>query len=201
MKILAVDTTGERLSLAFSDGKRSWSCLGSGEFQSQDEEIFPALERLLKKSGKKLKDIEALAVANGPGRFTGIRIGMVFASILGKVLRRPVVAVSRLEASARRLSGRKTLKAVCVLLPAKKDGSEEFYLQTFARKNGVLSPSGKPVWTKAGDMESIVGRGIRILLGEESTAADLIPLAREKLASGRLGAFLPLYLKPANFQR
>ncbi|MEQ1920329.1 MAG: tRNA (adenosine(37)-N6)-threonylcarbamoyltransferase complex dimerization subunit type 1 TsaB [Elusimicrobiota bacterium] len=84
MKILAVDATGEVLSVA----------LGAHELKraakKHDEALLPLIERLLKKAKLKWSDLDAIAAASGPGRFTGIRIGMSFAA----------AAASRLTASA-----------------------------------------------------------------------------------------------------
>src|SRR5882724_8346067 len=98
MLILAADTSGKQGSIAlaycFDDGK----CdvievvpLAGGTFSAQ---LVPQAAALLSKHGFKKQNIDAFAVAFGPGSYTGLRVGL--AEILGK----PIAAVSMLEVVA-----------------------------------------------------------------------------------------------------
>jgi len=187
MNILAVDATGEVLSVA----------LGGHELKraakKHDEALLPLVERLLKKAGLSWKDLDAVAAASGPGRFTGIRIGMSFASAAGHQLKIPALAISRLDAAAGRSKATRVLGA----LPGWKD---EVYAQEYSRGKA----RGKPTWTSPKDWPAFRAaaekKGLTVSFGETS-AADLLPIARAQLAAGKRSAFTPFYLKPAGYER
>lgn len=185
--ILAVDATGEVLSAA----------VGRHELRraskNHDEALLPLVERLLKKAGLRWSDLDAVAAASGPGRFTGIRVGMSFAAAAGFQLRIPALAISRLAAAA----GRSRAERVLGALPGWKD---EVYSQAFRKGKA----SGAAAWTAPQDWPSLRAaaekRGLVVSFGETS-AADLLPVARAFLSTGELPAFKPFYLKPASYER
>jgi tRNA threonylcarbamoyladenosine biosynthesis protein TsaB len=60
--------------------------------------IFPAIEQLLHKTGTNLKEIDCFAAANGPGSFTGIRVGLSTVKGLAEALSKPAIGISNLRA-------------------------------------------------------------------------------------------------------
>ena len=76
--ILGVCSTGSRLKLAVFDGKNFY-CAQRRVF-NQEKPLFPMINKLLKGAG--LGAVKIFCAVRGPGRFTGIRIGLT----LGKVL-------------------------------------------------------------------------------------------------------------------
>lgn len=188
MNILAVDSAGEALTLAVGDG-RGASASVSVRPARQDEALFPALRRLLKKARLALEDLDAVAAASGPGRFTGIRIGMIFADMLARSLGKPALAISRLEAlAARSPAGSKPVRVVLAGFRG------EAYAQEFKAVRGLWRPAGEPEWLAP-------GRDHALTPGPPPSAADLLVPARRLLDGGRLPPFRPLYLKPANYQK
>ena len=226
MKILAVDTTSQFLGLALQDGARLWRrrlCAPG----VHDAKLFPALKRLLKIAGLKLKDLDALAAASGPGSFTGIRVGMTFVSILAAALERPAVAVTWFEASAHRAAAalkHAEEKVLGVVYPGPR---EELFFQAFRLSDGRPEPLREPRWAARPDWPRVFAeetrrrktvlagpaaahaagnlgagkRNVRVWEGPASGAADLIPPALERLGRGAPGEFLPLYLKPAYYEK
>jgi tRNA threonylcarbamoyladenosine biosynthesis protein TsaB len=75
---------------------------GDGAFSHR---LMPLIHGLFKKAGWKPQELDAIAVDAGPGRFTGLRIGVAAARTLGQALEKPVVEVSSLEALAAQASG------------------------------------------------------------------------------------------------
>jgi len=67
--------------------------------------LLPAVERGLSAAGVILRDVEVLAVASGPGSFTGLRVGLTAVKAWAELFGLKVVGVSRLEVMARGLSG------------------------------------------------------------------------------------------------
>ncbi|MBI4051542.1 MAG: tRNA (adenosine(37)-N6)-threonylcarbamoyltransferase complex dimerization subunit type 1 TsaB [Elusimicrobia bacterium] len=208
MKILAVDTTSKYLKLALCDGARIFErCLRVEPYH--DEVFFKVLRQIFEKTAWRIQSLDRIVVAQGPGRFTGIRIGMTFANVLGRFLRKPVVGVSVLEALAFQAgTNRKKSGLICSLVPAIR---EEVYWQLFRWDIGRKFPLvtlTRPVCARIEAVEqSLKANGKDILymgLGEtrehklKASSLALLALARPFFNS-RLPA--PLYIKevPANY--
>lgn len=104
MKILALETSAKAVSCAVvADGTpvaSAWQ--NSGLTHSRT--LMPMVEAMLENSELNLEDMDAIAVAAGPGSFTGLRIGVSAAKGLAWALDKPCAAVSTLEGMARPLS-------------------------------------------------------------------------------------------------
>lgn len=109
MRILALDTSTEYLSLALSlDGKLYARDLHAGQTHSQ--RILPLLRELLTEAQIEMNSLEGIAFGAGPGSFTGLRIGCGVAQGLAFAADLPVVGVSTLLALAQ-ASGRQRVIA------------------------------------------------------------------------------------------
>ena len=101
MKLLALESTAKAASCAvLRDGEvlaSSWQATGL----THSRTLLPMAEDMLKNSELSLADMDALAVAAGPGSFTGIRIGVSAAKGLAFAASIPAVGVSTLAAMAR----------------------------------------------------------------------------------------------------
>lgn len=100
MNILAFDTSGQTFTVAFWDGKTVPRQSISKPGVRHSDALMPAIETLLKKVHRPLSTLDAIAVGIGPGSFTGLRIAVATAKILGYVHSIPLVGVSGLEAMA-----------------------------------------------------------------------------------------------------
>jgi len=104
MLILGIDTSGKDGSLAlvrFEDQKQltlDVAPIAGGTFSAQ---LIPQLAAMLGQHGLSKRDIDGFAVTSGPGSFTGLRVGLAATKALAEILRKPIVAVSLLEAVAR----------------------------------------------------------------------------------------------------
>jgi tRNA threonylcarbamoyladenosine biosynthesis protein TsaB len=91
--ILAVDTSTRLISIALHSGTR---LLAEHSWHSSNQhsvELSPAIETMLDKAGISSAELTALAVAQGPGSFTGLRIGISVAKAMAMALQLPLVAV------------------------------------------------------------------------------------------------------------
>lgn len=196
MNILAVDATGEVLSVALGAGGEIFAARRSGK-RPHDETLLPAVEGVLRRARMSWDDLDAVAAAAGPGRFTGIRIGLSFAAILGMKLKIPALALSRLEAAA----GKSGAEDVLAALPGWKN---EVYHQRFRRKGSDLAADGGAEWTGPEDWPKVraaaEARGLAVAYGDVD-AADLLPVARRRLKSEKFPPFEPFYLKPAGYEK
>ena len=134
MLILAFETTAKACSAALHDGKAllAESVQNSGLTHSQTLKVMA--EDLLKVCGKSAADVTHLAVAAGPGSFTGVRIGVSAAKGFAWGAEKPVYGVSTLESMARWLgvwSG-----DICCCMDARRS---QVYNAIFRVENGELT--------------------------------------------------------------
>ena len=98
MKILALESSATAASVALCQEEK----LVAQSFQhtglTHSQTLLPMAEQLLKGTGTALSEINLLAVAAGPGSFTGLRIGVAAAKGLAWAGDLPCVACSTLEA-------------------------------------------------------------------------------------------------------
>ena len=113
MYILAIETTGAFASVAVAEAIDDGSkCRILAHVEGHDryshlQNLTPQIQQVLSDAEITIDDLSAIAVANGPGSFTGIRIGVSTARALSQVKGIPCVPVSSLEALA--------MRAVCVV--------------------------------------------------------------------------------------
>ena len=100
MLILSLDTTTRGGSVAVLLDDRVLALVEGDGTRTHGERLPGELERALAEAGQPLSAIDLLAVASGPGAFTGLRIGMAAMQGLALVTGRPVVGVSGLDALA-----------------------------------------------------------------------------------------------------
>jgi tRNA threonylcarbamoyladenosine biosynthesis protein TsaB len=95
--LAAIDTATRWAGLALYDGEtvRAEACWQSRNNHSV--ELMPALERMLAQQGVGPEHLAAVAVAMGPGSFTGLRIGMSVAKGLAQALEIPILGVPTLD--------------------------------------------------------------------------------------------------------
>lgn len=119
MKLLALDTSTEYLTLAITDGVKVLGRLHKKAPRSHSSLLMPMIEQLLKKARLKLKDLDGFCIGVGPGSFTGLRIGVATVKGMAFVTGLPIVAVPTFDAIAKN-AGR-TRGVVCVVLDARKN--------------------------------------------------------------------------------
>ena len=134
MKILALETSAKAVSAAVSeDGK----ILASGYQDTgltHSRTLMPIVEHILKNTGLTMADMDAVAVAAGPGSFTGIRIGVAAAKGLAFGADKPSIGVSTLAAMARGVAFSDGL-VICAM-DARRN---QIYNALFEAKDGQLT--------------------------------------------------------------
>ena len=103
MLLLAVDTSGHNGSIALARcSPQAFALIEQAPLASRSysAEIIPLLAALLERNRMAMNDIEAFAVASGPGSFTGLRVGLAAVKGLAEITGRPIAAVSVLAAIA-----------------------------------------------------------------------------------------------------
>ena len=100
IRVLAVDTSSTAASYAITEGEQVLAALSTSAGARQSQTFFANLETLLQLADLELNRIEALAVATGPGSFTGLRVGLAAVKGLAYTLGRPSIGVDSIEAQA-----------------------------------------------------------------------------------------------------
>ncbi len=100
MKILGLDTSTARLSVALWENGKTLALEENVPGTRHAEAILPHIERVLQSLDLTPKDIDGLAVGLGPGTFTGLRVGISTAQGMAQALQRPVAGVSSFLAVA-----------------------------------------------------------------------------------------------------
>jgi tRNA threonylcarbamoyladenosine biosynthesis protein TsaB len=100
MITLAIDTSERRGSVAVRQAGRT-KAVRLHEATDYSSWLLPAVENVLTEANAALGDVDLLAVATGPGSFTGVRVGLTTVKAWAEVYGMKIVGVSRLEAMAR----------------------------------------------------------------------------------------------------
>ena len=103
MLILAFETSAKAASVALMDGSRLLGESYQNTGLTHSQTLMVMAEDVLKQCGKSARDVEAVAVAEGPGSFTGVRIGVAAAKGFAWGKEIPCYGVSTLEAMAESL--------------------------------------------------------------------------------------------------
>ncbi|WP_323089591.1 tRNA (adenosine(37)-N6)-threonylcarbamoyltransferase complex dimerization subunit type 1 TsaB [Allobaculum sp. JKK-2023] len=83
MKSLMLDTSWKQLVIILLEDGQVKASLVEEAFKRQSESLFVELKRLLGETGWKLKDLDEVIITDGPGSYTGLRIAMTTAKLLG----------------------------------------------------------------------------------------------------------------------
>lgn len=122
MRILALDSSGLVAAVAIveeaSGNEQTIAEYTLNYKKTHSQTLLPMLDEIVKMTGLDLNEIDAIAVAAGPGSFTGLRIGSATAKGLGLALDKPLIHIPTLEGLAYNLCG--TEKVVCPILDARR---------------------------------------------------------------------------------
>lgn len=135
MLILAVDTTTLHGSVALLRDFHLLAEVNCVASLTHSERLLPAVDLVLRQQDLTIKDVEAFAVAVGPGSFTGIRIGLSTIKSFALASGNPIAPVSTLKALALKLKLPHN-RLLCPLLDARKG---EVYAALFEVKRGQLA--------------------------------------------------------------
>ena len=98
MTLLAIDTASQSLSLALHDGETLLADCAMQVGRGHNQALAPLIEQLMARTGLQMPQLQALAVAVGPGSYTGVRIGVALAKGMAAARGLPLIGVTTLEA-------------------------------------------------------------------------------------------------------
>lgn len=176
MKILGLDSSGLVASAAIVEDEILRAEYTTDYKKTHSQTLLPMLEELRDMIELDLDSLDAIAIASGPGSFTGLRIGSATAKGLGLALDKPLVEVPTLEGLAYNLWG--TAQLVCPLMDARRNQvytgiyefvreGHDFRLQALRNQCAV-------------DMEELIAQ-INQLNREIIFLGDGVPVCREMI--------------------
>ncbi len=174
MKILALDSSGLVASVAVAEDDTLLGEYTVNYKKTHSQTLLPMLDEVVRMIELDLNTVDAIAIAAGPGSFTGLRIGSATAKGLGLALGKPLIAVATTEALAYNLYGVRDW--ICPMMDARRS---QVYTGIYRFENGRLMTykSQAPVAVSeiAGELNAL-GQEV-IFLG------DGVPVYQELLAS------------------
>lgn len=138
--VLAVHSTGSRLSTAITERDRVLAERVLPPGREHLENLAPTIVDLTKELRLDLERVDGLAVARGPGSFSGIRVGMATVKGMALAMAKPVVGVSSLEVLAWRALEKDELGAAVI-----DAGRSEIYTAVYLREEDRLKLIRGPV--------------------------------------------------------
>ncbi|OEG00257.1 tRNA (adenosine(37)-N6)-threonylcarbamoyltransferase complex dimerization subunit type 1 TsaB [Vulcanibacillus modesticaldus] len=100
MNILAIDTSTDVMGVSLLDENRVLAEVTTNLKKNHSIRLMPTIEQLFEEVKWEPKAIDLIAVAKGPGSYTGVRIGITTAKTMAWALKIPLIGVSTLEAMA-----------------------------------------------------------------------------------------------------
>jgi tRNA threonylcarbamoyladenosine biosynthesis protein TsaB len=119
MKILAVETSGQVCGTALLEDDRIVAEYNVQYKKTHSQSLVPMMDEIRTMTELDLKTVDAVALTEGPGSFTGIRIGAATAKGLGLALNIPLIPVPTVDALAYNLSGTDG-SVICPILDARR---------------------------------------------------------------------------------
>lgn len=139
MKILAIDSSGMPASCAITQDGVLLAEYTLQFKKTHSQTLLPMIDEISRMTALDKNSLDAIAVAGGPGSFTGLRIGSATAKGIAMALDRPIVNVPTLEGLAYNFCGCSEL--ICPVLDARR--TEVFTgIYTFDREKAGESQSG-----------------------------------------------------------
>ncbi|MDP6803946.1 MAG: tRNA (adenosine(37)-N6)-threonylcarbamoyltransferase complex dimerization subunit type 1 TsaB [Rhodospirillales bacterium] len=214
-RVLGLDTAMSVCSVALCEGDRVLANRRVVMERGHAEALMPMVRDVLEAADCAFRDLDLIAVTNGPGTFTGIRIGLAAAKGMAMTASLPLVGVTTFEAIVHAVGEDERGDASLLVVLATK--STGYYAQAFSReRKPVNAPcvadrnqlaglvcEGEVV--VAGDgardgLEALTAAGVGARLCERAFAADAIHVAQIAAMGTRSGeisrAPVPLYLRP-----
>jgi len=217
-RILHIETTTDICSICISQDEHLIALQEITEFAEHASKITLLIEACLQEANLNLKDLDAVAVSQGPGSYTALRIGVSTAKGICYALNKPLIAVDTLQALA--LATFKTEQKDALYCPMIDARRMEVYSAIFDKNNQLVQEAAalkievdtfeayfeneQPIVFSGNGAEkckAVLTSAFAHFSPIVSSVKHLIPLALEafhKQQFADLAYFEPFYLKPPN---
>lgn len=189
MKVLGIDSSGMVATVAVVEDAQMLAEYTINYKKTHSQTLLPMLDEIVRMTELDLNTIDVIAVAAGPGSFTGLRIGSATAKGLGLALKKPLVSVPTLEGIAYNFCG--TEKLICPMMDARRN---QVYTGIYEFEGNILK--------KKADQMAVPVEAILEQLNQEGRevilAGDGVPVYQE-LIDKHLK--VPYLIAPAHLNR
>lgn len=204
MKILALDSSGLVASVAVVEDDNLLGEFTINYKKTHSQTLLPMLDEVAKMIELDLNTVDAIAVAGGPGSFTGLRIGSATAKGLGLALDKPLIHIPTVDALAYNLYGHK--KLICPLMDARRNQTytgvyrfDESGMQVVRPQCAVGIEEIISYLNEKSEPVTFLGDGVAVFRGyiEENCTVihDYAPAHVNKQRAGCVAALGELYYK------
>lgn len=209
MKILALDSSGLTASVAVVEED-----ILVGEYtinykKTHSQTLLPMLDQVAKEIELDLNTIDYIAVAAGPGSFTGLRIGSATAKGLGLALKKPLIHIPTVDALAYQFYG--TDKVICPLMDARRNqvytGMFRFQGEEFITLRQQCAVSIEEILEKVneqGQETLFLGDGVPVYLDKikELVKVSVLfaPAHRSRQSAGAVAVLAQQYVKQGKIE-
>ena len=133
MRVLAIDSSGLTATVAVVEETQTVAEYTINYKKTHSQTLLPMIDEVVKMTELDLGTIDAIAVAGGPGSFTGLRIGSATAKGLGLALNKPLIHVPTVDGLAYNVFGCEDI--ICPIMDARRN---QVYtgIYTFSKKAG-----------------------------------------------------------------
>lgn len=222
MKILAFESSAKSASVCIVEDEKILTSSFQNMANTHSKTLLCMYEDILDQTGITLDDIDLVAVANGPGSYTGIRIGVSVVQGLSLAQNKDCIGVSTLEALAYNVLGM-TDRDIISIMDAR---AGQVYAAIFSQDNDELVRETKDLAVKTEELVNIlknfkksyilVGDGAKIwynylkendidvLLAKESVLygnASSVAFCAMKYESYKADKLVPTYLRASQAER
>ena len=186
MRVLAIDSSGLTATVAIVEDDQTIAEYTTNYKKTHSQTLLPMIDEMVRMVDADLKEIDAIAVAGGPGSFTGPRIGSATAKGLGLALDKPLIHVPTVDAMAYSMYGCEDI--ICPIMDARR---KQVYtgLYSFShKKNGDGGLYDEPVFQvlrmqMAVPVEELI-RHLNVYRRRVVFLGDGVPVYKEMLAEG-----------------
>ncbi len=195
VKILAIESSGLVASVAIATETTLLAEYTVNFKKTHSQTLLPMVEEIVSMLGIDLKELDAIAVAQGPGSFTGLRIGCATAKGLGLALNKPIIPVPTTQGIAVNVYG--TEGILCPLMDAKRNqvytGLYRYNKEGFTVIEDQMAISIEEIVEKVnklGESVTYLGDGVEVfasILSEKTTVPfSFAPMHCSKQRAGAL---------------
>lgn len=207
MKILALDSSGLVASVALVEDETLLAEYTVNYKKTHSQTLLPMLDVVAQMIELDLNTVDGIAVAAGPGSFTGLRIGSATAKGLGLALDKPLIEVPTVDALAYNLYD--TDKLICPMMDARR---QQVYTGVYAFRDHrleVLRPQTAAAVTEVMEWLGDYGREVvflgdgvpvyrELLEREMKVPYSFAPAHLNRQRAGAVAALAALYYKEGN---
>lgn len=118
MRVLAIDSSGLTATVAIMEEEQTVAEYTVNYKKTHSQTLLPMIDEIVKMVNEDLGEVDAIAIAGGPGSFTGLRIGSATAKGLGLALGKPLIHVPTVDAMAYSVYGCEDI--ICPIMDARR---------------------------------------------------------------------------------